>query len=100
MTWWQRLWHRRKMEGQLEKELRFHLDQHASELIAHGHDPQEARRQARLALGGPEQVKEQAEGAAERPGPMRIMKIAFDPAEEPVFPQQKTELYKPITNNK
>ena len=47
MTWWQRLWRRRKMEDQLEKELRFHLDQHASELIARGHDPQEAQRQAR-----------------------------------------------------
>jgi len=58
MTWWQRLWRRTKMEEQLEKELRFHLDQHASELIRQGHDPQEARRQARLALGGPEQVKE------------------------------------------
>ena len=56
MTWWQRLWRRRKMEDQLEKELRFHLDLHASELIARGHDPQEAQRQARLALGGPEQV--------------------------------------------
>jgi len=63
MTWWQRLWRRRKMEDQLEKELRFHLDQHASELIAHGHDPQEARRQARLALGGPEQVKEKCRDA-------------------------------------
>ncbi|PYU67849.1 MAG: hypothetical protein DMG49_17710 [Acidobacteria bacterium] len=34
-----------------------------SELIAHGHDPQEARRQARLALGGPEQVKEKCRDA-------------------------------------
>jgi predicted permease len=46
------------MEEQLEKELRFHLDQYESELIANGHDPEEARRQAALALGGPEQVKE------------------------------------------
>jgi predicted permease len=58
MTWWQRLWRRKQMEEQLEKELRFHLDQYASELIANGHDPEEARRQATLALGGPEQVKE------------------------------------------
>src|SRR2546421_8573761 len=63
MTWWQRLWQPRKMEDQLEKELRFHLDQHASELIARGRDPQEARRQARLALGGPEQVKEKCRDA-------------------------------------
>ncbi len=58
MNWWQRFWRRRQMEEQLEKELRFHLDQHVSELIAQGHNPEEARRQATLALGGPEQVKE------------------------------------------
>jgi predicted permease len=46
------------MEEQLEKEMRFHLDQHTNELIAQGHDPAEARRQARLSIGGPEQVKE------------------------------------------
>src|SRR6266481_5600423 len=63
MTWWQRLWHRTRMEEQLEKELRFHLEQHASELIAQGQAPNEARRQARLALGGPEQVKEKCRDA-------------------------------------
>jgi predicted permease len=63
MTWWQRLWRRNKLEEQLEKELRFHLDQHAADLIAQGRDPQEARRQARLALGGPEQVKEDCRDA-------------------------------------
>jgi predicted permease len=51
------------MEEQLEKELRFHLDQHTSDLIAQGHSPDEARRQARLALGGPEQVKENCRDA-------------------------------------
>ena len=63
MNWWQRLLRRRKMEDQLEKELGFHLDQHASELIAKGLSPDEARRQARLALGGPEQVKENCRDA-------------------------------------
>src|SRR2546430_16655164 len=63
MTWWQRLLRRTKMEEQLEKELRFHLDQHASELIARGHSLNEARRQARVALGGPEQVKENCRDA-------------------------------------
>jgi putative ABC transport system permease protein len=58
MTWWHRLVRRRKNEEELEKELRFHLEQHTSDLIAEGHSPEEARRQARLALGGPEQVKE------------------------------------------
>src|SRR5215813_15081273 len=63
MTWWHRLWLRKKMEEELEKELRFHLDQHMADLIAQGLDPEEARRRARLALGGPEQVKEQCRDA-------------------------------------
>ena len=63
MTWWHRLWRRNRMEEQLEKELRFHLDQHTADLIVQGHDPREAQRQARLALGGPEQVKESCRDA-------------------------------------
>src|SRR5277367_1511165 len=63
MNWWQRLLRREKMEEQLEKEMRFHLEQHANELIASGVSPAEARRRARLALGGPEQVKESCRDA-------------------------------------
>jgi putative ABC transport system permease protein len=63
MSWWKRLWRRRQMEAQLEKELSFHLEQHTSQLVAHGTTPDEARRQARLALGGPEQVKEKCRDA-------------------------------------
>ncbi|MFL6211050.1 MAG: ADOP family duplicated permease [Pyrinomonadaceae bacterium] len=63
MTWWHRLFRRRKHEEELDKELRFHLDLHTSELIARGYSPAEARRQARLALGGPEQVKERCRDA-------------------------------------
>jgi predicted permease len=63
MMWWQRLWRRTQMEEQLEKELRFHVDQHAAHLIARGRHPAEARRQARIDLGGPEQVKEQCRDA-------------------------------------
>jgi predicted permease len=63
MNWWQRLLGRGKMEEQLEKEMRFHLEQHANELIASGVSPAEARRRARMALGGPEQVKEECRDA-------------------------------------
>jgi predicted permease len=63
MNWWHRLWSRKQMEEQLEKELQFHLDQHMNDLIAQGHDPEEARHQARLTLGGPEQVKEECRDA-------------------------------------
>jgi predicted permease len=51
------------MEEELAKELRFHLDELASELIAQGNAPDMARRNARLALGGPEQVKEMCRDA-------------------------------------
>jgi predicted permease len=51
------------MEEQLEKELRFHLDEHANELIAQGNAPDLAQRNARLAFGGPEQVKEKCRDA-------------------------------------
>jgi predicted permease len=63
VTWWHRLLRRKKMDEQLEKELRFHLEQHAADLIAAGSDPVEARRQARLSLGGPDQVKEECRDA-------------------------------------
>src|ERR1700761_6336389 len=58
MNWWSRLWRRNRLEAELEKELRFHLDQHASDLIARGHSAAQAQREARIALGGPEQVKQ------------------------------------------
>jgi predicted permease len=63
MTSWHRLFHRRRHEEELEKELRHHLDQHISDLMAHGYTPEEARRQANLTLGGPEQVKEMCRDA-------------------------------------
>jgi predicted permease len=63
MNWWQRLLHRSEMEEKLDKELRFHLEQHTKELIARGFSPTEARRRARLSLGGPEQVKEECRDA-------------------------------------
>jgi hypothetical protein len=63
MLWVRRLFQRRRLERELDKELRFHVEQHAADLIARGLDPGEARRQARLALGGPEQVKEECRDA-------------------------------------
>ncbi len=46
-------------DDRLEQELDFHVEQHAADLIARGVEPAAAKREARLALGGPEQVKEQ-----------------------------------------
>src|SRR5689334_13747125 len=58
MTWWRRAVRRHALEHDLDRELRFHIDQHAADLAASGLDPQEALRRARLELGGPEPVKE------------------------------------------
>src|ERR1700722_10964243 len=63
MRWWGRIYHRQQLESQLEKALSFHLDQHVRALSAGGCTPEEARRQARLDLGGPEQVKEECRDA-------------------------------------
>lgn len=63
MNWWRRLLGRGKLEDQLDKELSFHFDRYAADLRARGVDPAEARRQARLAVGGPEQVKEECRDA-------------------------------------
>jgi predicted permease len=63
MTWWRRLWQKHKLEEQLDKELRFHIEEHTASLIADGIEPSEARRQARIAVGGPEQVKESCRDA-------------------------------------
>jgi hypothetical protein len=59
MSWWQRLWRRRRLEKELDKELRFHVDEHATDLTGRGLDPASALRTAKISLGGTEQVKEQ-----------------------------------------
>jgi predicted permease len=63
VNWWQRARRGAELETGLEKELRFHLEQHAADLMAHGVEPGEARRRARLAVGWPERVKEDCRDA-------------------------------------
>ena len=67
MNWLRRLFHRRHLEHTLDKELRFHLDQHTANLIAQGKSPEEARRQAILALGKPDLIKEYCRDASTIP---------------------------------
>ena len=52
------LFRRGQLNEELAEELRFHLDQQTEANIAEGMEPERARRQARLALGGLEAVKE------------------------------------------
>ena len=47
-----------KAESDLEREVDHHLEQLAADFEAQGHSPAEARRRARLAFGGLDQVKE------------------------------------------
>jgi len=58
MLWLRRLFHGRVAEQRLDAELRFHLEQRIRDYIASGLSPDEARRQANLAFGGFEQVKQ------------------------------------------
>src|SRR5215467_5633493 len=53
------LLHRRREERELDEEVRAHEQLLVDENIRAGMNPQEAHRQARLELGGLEQVKEQ-----------------------------------------
>jgi predicted permease len=63
MSWWTRLLKRKQMDQQLDKELRFHLEQQVAELIEQGYSAPEAGRMARLAFGGPQQITEQCRDA-------------------------------------
>ena len=52
------LFRRDDVERELAEELQLHIDVETDRLVGEGVPPEEARRQARLALGGVEQVKE------------------------------------------
>ena len=58
MTWWRRLLQRDRVERQLDAELRDHFERMVADYVQSGMTEPEARRRARLAFGGMEQVKE------------------------------------------
>jgi predicted permease len=61
-SWWRRLrapWRRDAFERGLTEEMQFHLEQQIEKNIRHGMAPEDARRQARLAFGGHDQVREE-----------------------------------------
>ena len=59
MSWWKSILPKRASDAQVNSELRFHLDELTDENIAAGMTPEEARRRARLDLGGQEKIKEE-----------------------------------------
>ena len=77
MSWFWRLFNRKKMDAQLEKEMYFHVEQHTQDLMERGYAPDEAHRQALIALGGAEQVKEECRDAR---GTRRLEDLAQDVA--------------------
>jgi putative ABC transport system permease protein len=58
MNWWQRLCRRGELDRQLDAELRDHVERLTADYVAAGMPEAEARRRARLAFGGLEQIKE------------------------------------------
>jgi len=63
MRWLMRLFRRDRLERDLDRELRSHIEEETDRLIAEGIDPQDARRKALAAFGGLEPMKEYARDA-------------------------------------
>ena len=58
MSWLQRLFARRRMERDLDKEIQFHVESEVANKVRSGISEIEARRLTRLEFGGTEQIKE------------------------------------------
>ena len=63
MNWWQRLRNRDRLERELDSELKYHFDREVDDNIRMGMSVEEARRRARLDLGGEDQLKESCRDA-------------------------------------
>ncbi|HEX6748092.1 MAG TPA: ABC transporter permease [Longimicrobium sp.] len=68
-----RLAHRRRLEREMDDEMRFHVEMEAAELVREGMPPAEARRQALLRFGGVERFKEEARDAWPLRGAERVL---------------------------
>jgi macrolide transport system ATP-binding/permease protein len=75
MSWLHRLFTRRRMEAELDKELRFHFESQVADKVCSGASEAEARRLTRIEFGGIEQVKE---ACRERRGTLWLESIAQD----------------------
>ena len=60
---WISLVQRRRLETELDDELRFHLDEAVARYTSQGMSAAEARRRVRLKYGGPDQIKEECRRA-------------------------------------
>jgi hypothetical protein len=58
VKWWQRLRNHERLERELDAELRYHFDREVADNLRMGMSEEEARRRARLDLGGDDPLKE------------------------------------------
>lgn len=63
MNWWRCLRKGNQLETELDAELQYHFDRYVDDHMHAGIAPQEARRQARLQVGGLDQLKEECRDA-------------------------------------
>jgi predicted permease len=63
VNWWQRLRNQDRLERELDAELRYHFDREVADNLRMGMSEQEARRRARLDLGGDDLLKESCRDA-------------------------------------
>jgi putative ABC transport system permease protein len=63
MNWLRRLFHKSRSESDLDRELRFHLEEHVRDSVNAGLSADEARRRAQQEFGGLERVKEEVRDA-------------------------------------
>src|ERR1700741_1127234 len=62
-AWMRALVERKRMEREMDAELRFHVEARAEDLVRGGMEPEEARRQAAMEFGGVERTKEECRDA-------------------------------------
>jgi macrolide transport system ATP-binding/permease protein len=75
MSWWRRLFAGKKMDRELDRELRFHMEQHVTDKMRAGTSEAQARREARIEFGGIAQI---AEDCRESRGTLWVSSIAQD----------------------
>src|SRR5579862_7769901 len=75
MGWFRRLFFRKRLEAELDKELRFHFESQVSDKVRSGIQEAEARRLTRIEFGGIEQIKEDCR---ERRGTMGLESFLQD----------------------
>lgn len=75
MSWLGRLFNRKRMEADLDRELRFHFESQVADKIRSGLPEAEARRLTRIEFGGIEQIKEDCR---ERRGTMSLESLLQD----------------------